>query len=176
MTIANPDSIHAEVNVDEADIAHVAVGQKARIVAIAYPDLPIDGVIDSIAVSAKVAEGAQGLSFAVKIRLQKTRGVVLRPGMSCRVEIFTEIRDGILAVPIQAIIVEEDRGENRITHHVFEYDDRTARKVAVRVGLSDDTWQALTSGMDEGDEVIVGPDSVLRNLNDGDRVVATASE
>ena len=30
--------------------------------------------------------------------------------------------------------------------------------------------------MDEGDEVIVGPDSVLRNLSDGDRVVATASE
>ena len=176
MTIANPDSIHAEVNVDEADIANIAVGQKARIVAVAYPDRPIDGVIDSIAVSAKVAEGAQGLSFAVKIRVEKTRGVVLRPGMSCRVEIFTDIRDGILAAPIQAILVEEHRRENRITHHVFEYEDGTARKVAIRVGLSDDAWQALTSGMDEGDEVIVGPDSVLRNLSDGDRVVAAASE
>ena len=71
MTIANPASIHAEVNVDEADIANVAVGQKAQIFAIAYPDRPMEGVIDSIAVSAKVAEGAQGLSFAVKIRLGK---------------------------------------------------------------------------------------------------------
>lgn len=176
MTIANPDSIHAEVNVDEADIANVAIGQKARIVAIAYPDQPIDGVIDSIAVSAKVAEGAQGLSFAVKIRLDKTRGIVLRPGMSCRVEIFTDVRDGVLAAPIQAILVEEHRGQNRITHHVFQYDDGAARKVEVRVGLSDDTWQALTNGMDEGDEVIVGPDSVLRSLEDGDRVVAAASE
>ena len=44
------------------------------------------------------------------------------------------------------------------------------------MGLSDDTWQALTGGMDEGDEVVVGPDSVLRGLEDGDRVVATAPE
>ncbi|MDE0003687.1 MAG: efflux RND transporter periplasmic adaptor subunit [Rhodospirillaceae bacterium] len=176
MTIANPASIHAEVNVDEADIANVAVGQKAQIFAIAYPDRPMEGVIDSIAVSAKVAEGAQGLSFAVKIRLEKTNRVVLRPGMSCRVEIYTDVREGILAVPIQAIIVDEIRSENRITYHVFEYEDRAARRVEVQVGLSDDTWQAVTGGLSEGDEVIVGPDRVLRSLADGDRVTAAAPE
>ena len=176
MTIANPASIHAEVNVDEADIANVAVGQKAQIFAIAYPDRPMEGVIDSIAVSAKVAEGAQGLSFAVKIRLEKTNRVVLRPGMSCRVEIYTDIREGILAVPIQAIIVDEIRSENRITYHVFEYEDRAARQVEVQVGLSDDTWQAVTGGLNEGDEVIVGPDRVLRSLADGDRVTTAAQE
>ena len=176
MTIANPASIHAEVNVDEADIANVAVGQKAQIFAIAYPDRPMEGVIDSIAVSAKVAEGAQGLSFAVKIRLDKTNRVVLRPGMSCRVEIYTDIREGMLAVPIQAILVDEIRTENRITYHVFEYEDRAARQVEVQVGLSDDTWQAVTGGLNEGDEVIVGPDRVLRSLADGDRVTAAAPE
>src|SRR5690606_9747769 len=79
MTIANPDRIHTEVNVDEADIANVEVGQKAHVYAIAYPDVPINGVIDSIAVSAKVPEGQQGLSFAVKIRLDPPEGVRLRP-------------------------------------------------------------------------------------------------
>ena len=176
MTIANPASIHAEVNVDEADIANVAVGQKAQIFAIAYPDRPMEGIIDSIAVSAKVAEGAQGLSFAVKIRLEKTNRVVLRPGMSCRVEIYTDIREGILAVPIQAILVDEIRSENRIEHHVFAYGEGTARRVEVQVGLSDDAWQAVTGGLDEGDEVIVGPDRVLRSLADGDRVTAAAPE
>ena len=82
-----------EVNVDEADIANIAIGQRTQVYAIAYPDQAIEGVIDSIAVSAKVAEGAQGLSFAVKIRLEKTADIVLRPGMSCRVEIFTEIQE-----------------------------------------------------------------------------------
>ena len=176
MTIADPDSIHAEVNVDEADIANVAVGQEAQIIAIAYPDQPIKGVIDSIALSARVAEGTQGLSFAVKIRLDKADRFALRPGMSCRVEIYTEVRDGLLAVPIQAILVDEELSENRTTYHVFEYDDGEAREVAVQVGLSDDSYQAVTGGLDEGDRIIIGPDRVLRGLDDGDNVRDADSE
>jgi HlyD family secretion protein len=108
MTIANPASIHTEVNVDEADIAGVEIGQRARVFAIAYPDQPMEGVVDSIAVSAKVAEGQQGQSFAIKIRLLDAGEITLRPGMTCRAEIFTATKTDTLATPIQAIIVEED--------------------------------------------------------------------
>ena len=174
MTIANPDSIHTEVNVDEADIANVEIGQKARVYAVAYPNQPVQGVIESIAMSAKVAEGAQGLSFEVKIRLDPNEGVRLRPGMSCRAEIFTTTRDGVLAVPIQAIQVEEDRTQDRTSYSVFVNRDGTARKVEVDVGLSDDAHQEVTSGLAEGDEVIVGPDRVLRTLGDGDSVTTAA--
>jgi HlyD family secretion protein len=175
MTIANPESIHTEVNVDEADIANVDIGQKARIYAVAYPNQPVHGVIESIAMSAKVAEGAQGLSFAVKIRLDRTDAVKLRPGMSCRAEIFTTTKEGILAVPIQAILVDEDRTRNRTSYSVFVNRGGTARKVEVAVGLSDDAYQEITSGLTEGDEVIIGPDRVLRTLSDGDSVVPSAS-
>lgn len=176
MTIANPDSIHTEVNVDEADIANISIGQRTLVYAIAYPDQPIEGVIDSIAVSAKVAEGAQGLSFAVKIRLEKTEGVVLRPGMSCRAEIFTEIVDGILAVPIQAVLVDEDRRVSQTRYHVFVHEGGVVREAKVTIGLSDDTYQEITDGLSEGDVVIIGPDRVLRDLEDGDNVTASVSE
>jgi HlyD family secretion protein len=171
MTIANPASIHTEVNVDEADIANVEIGQRARIFAIAYPNRPVEGIVDSIAVSAKVAEGAQGLSFAVKIRLLDPEKITLRPGMTCRAEIFTASRDDVLAAPIQAIIVEENLALNETTRHAFVNRNGTAVRIAVEVGLSDDTYQEVTSGLSEGDEVIIGPDRVLRALEDGDRVV-----
>jgi len=176
MTVANPDSIHTEVNVDEADIANISIGQRTLVYAIAYPDQAIEGVIDSIAVSAKVAEGAQGLSFAVKIRLEKTDGILLRPGMSCRVEIFTDIKDDVLAVPIQAIRVDEDRSVDQTLYHVFVHDDGEVRQVEVEIGLSDDTYQEVTDGLSEDDEVVVGPDRVLRNLEDGDDVAILESE
>jgi len=175
MTIANPDSIHTEVNVDEADIANIKIGQAAQIFAIAYPDQPIQGVINSIAVSAKVAEGAQGLSFAVKIGLDKTKGIILRPGMSCRAEIFTEIEEDILAVPIQAILVDEDRSVNQTLYHVFVYENEKVRRAEVRIGLSDDAYQEITDGLNEGDQIIIGPDRVLRNLEDGDNVSLSVS-
>lgn len=175
MTIANPDSIHTEVNVDEADIANVEIGQKARVYAVAYPNQPVPGVIESIAMSAKVAEGAQGLSFEVKIRLDPGGSITLRPGMSCRAEIFTTTKEGVLAVPIQAIQVDEDRTESRTEYSVFVNHGGTARKVQVDVGVSDDAYQEITSGLAEGDEIIVGPDRVLRTLGDGDAVSVEAA-
>jgi HlyD family secretion protein len=175
MTIANPDSMLAEVNVDEADIANIEPGQHARVFAIAFPDTAVEGTVASIAVSAKVAEGRQGLSFAVKIKLTETKGVNLRPGMSCRAEIYAATRDRVLATPIQAIRVEEDLTQKSTKRYIFVERAGVAKRVEVSAGLSDDMYQEITSGVNEGDSVITGPDRVLRALKDGDRVVVTGS-
>ena len=175
MTIADTSSILTEVNVDEADIASIRIGQRVEIFAIAFPDDPVEGVIESIAVSAKVAEGEQGRSFAVKIRITDTRGIELRPGMSCRAEIFTDLRDDVLAAPIQAIIIEEDLNEDETSYYAFRQDGDQVRRVDVEIGISDDTWQEITSGLVAGDNIVIGPDRALRNLEDGDRVVVEAN-
>ncbi|MDC1529634.1 efflux RND transporter periplasmic adaptor subunit, partial [Gammaproteobacteria bacterium] len=164
MTIANPDSIQTEINVDEADIANVAVGQEAEIVAIAYPDLPMKGRVESIAISAKQPSGSQSLSFEVKIIFTDTNGVVLRPGMSCRAEIFTNTNEEVLAVPIQAIQIEEDIELNETMFTVFVNDAGIARKKDVEVGISDDQYQEIISGLNAGEQVIIGPDRALRSL------------
>jgi HlyD family secretion protein len=171
MTIANPASIQTEVNVDEADIANVTIGQKARVYAIAYPDQPVEGVVDSIAVSAKVATGQQAQSFAIKIRLLDPEKITLRPGMTCRAEIFTATKADALALPIQAILIEEDLVADETRREVFVIRGERATRVAVEVGLSDDTYQEIVSGLAAGDQVVTGPDRVLRALEDGDRVV-----
>jgi HlyD family secretion protein len=170
MTIANPESIQTEINVDEADIANVVIGQEAEIVAIAYPDTPMKGVVESIAISAKQPAGSQSLSFEVKLAFTDTNGVVLRPGMSCRAEIFTNTNDEMLAVPIQAIRIEEDIELNLTTYTVFTLNNGIAREVEVEVGISDDEYQEIISGLDEGIQVIIGPDRTLRSMQDGDTV------
>jgi HlyD family secretion protein len=175
MTIANAETMLAEVNVDEADIANIEPEQRARVFAIAFPDTAVEGDVSSIAVSAKVAEGRQGLSFAVKIRLTDTKGVNLRPGMSCRAEIFAAARERALATPIQAIRVEEDLTQKVTKRYVFVVRGGVAKRVEVQAGLSDDTYQELTGGATEGDAVITGPDRVLRALKDGDRIAVSGS-
>jgi HlyD family secretion protein len=174
MTIANPASIQTEVNVDEADIANVEIGQKAQVVAIAYPDKPVDGVVESIAVSAKVATGQQGQSFAIKIRLLEPDKITLRPGMTCRAEIFTATKGGVLAAPIQAILVDENLATDAVTRDVFVNRNGRAVKTSVQVGIADDTYQEIVSGLSPGDEVVTGPDRVLRALDDGDRISVSA--
>jgi len=176
MTIANPATIQTEVNVDEADIANVEVGQKAQVVAIAYPDQPVEGVIESIAVSAKVATGQQGQSFAIKIRLLEPEKITLRPGMTCRAEIFTATKGGVLAAPIQSILVNEDLSTDAVTRDVFVNRNGRAVKVSVEVGIADDTYQEIVNGLKPGDEVVTGPDRVLRALEDGDRISPTVEK
>ena len=170
MTIANPASIYTEVLVDEADIANVEVGQRAEIVAIAYPDQPMRGVVRFIANTAKIAQGRTGLSFVVKIDITDPGEVVLRPGMSCRAEIFTRQDQSVAAVPIEAVIFEEDRAELRSEYFVFVNDDGIARKTKVDVGLSDDEYPELTSIVDNDIEIVIGPNQELRHLLDGDRL------
>jgi HlyD family secretion protein len=138
MTIANPESIYTEVLVDEADVATVEIGQRVEIVAIAYPDQPMQGVVRYIANTAKIAPGRQGLSFTVKIDITDAGDVVLRPGMSSRAEIFTRQDQEVAAVPIQAIIFEEDRAELRSEYFIFVNDGGIARKTKIEVGISDD--------------------------------------
>ena len=176
MTIANPNSIYTEVLVDEADVANIAVGQRTEIVAIAYPDQPMQGVVRYIANTAKIAQGRQGLSFTVKIDITDPGEVVLRPGMSCRAEIFTRQDQEVDAVPIEAIIFEEDRAELRSEHFVFVNDNGVARKTRVDVGLSDDEYQELLSEIEGDVEVVVGPNQELRHLLDGDRLDVTRIE
>lgn len=174
MTIANPASIHAEVNVDEADIANVDVGQDVEIVAIAYPDQPMQGKVSSIAISAKLPTGSTSLSFLVDIAFNDAGGVLPRPGMSARAEIFTSNSEPKPAVPLQAVLVEEDRSAAIKTYSVFVYDNGVARKREVEVGISDDSYQEIRQGLATGDRVITGPDRVLRNLEDGDEVQEAA--
>ncbi len=173
MTIANPESIYTEVLVDEADVATIELGQRADIVTIAYPDQPMQGVVEFIANTAKVAPGRQGLSFTVKIRITDAGEVVLRPGMSCRAEIFTRQDREVPAVPIRALIFEEDRSAQRNEYFVFVNDNGIARKTQVGVGVSDDEYQEVLSGVATGDEIIIGPDSVLRHLLDGEELDVT---
>ena len=170
MTIANPASIYTEVLVDEADIANIEIGQRAEIVAIAYPDQPMQGVVRFIANTAKIAEGRTGLSFVVKIDITNPGNVVLRPGMSCRAEIFTQQEQSVAAIPVEAIIFEEDRAELRSEYFIFVNDGGVARKTKVEVGLSDDEYQELVSSVDDDIEIVVGPNRELRNLIDGDRL------
>jgi HlyD family secretion protein len=176
MTIANPDSIYVEVLVDEADVANIAVGQRAEVVAIAYPDQPMLGTVRYIANTAKVEPGRQGLTFTVKIDITDPGDVVLRPGMSCRAEIFTRQDQEVTAVPIQAVLFEEDRSALRTEHFIFINDEGVARKTPVAIGLSDDEYQELTTEIEGDVEIVVGPSRELRHLLDGDRLDTTRIE
>jgi len=174
MVIADPSETLTEVQVDEADIAQVREGQEADIFAAAYPDTPLSGTVQSIASVARQAPGQASLSFLVKILLDEQDSTTIRPGMSVRADIYTQSSEETLAIPVQAVLYDEDTGEDdegkEEQTYVFVMQDGKAVRKDVEVGISSDSDQEITAGLEEGDIVISGPFRVLRHLNDGEEV------
>jgi HlyD family secretion protein len=177
MTIADVGSIMAEVNVDEADIARVAVGQTAKVFPAAFPDKPVVGTVESVAMAPKPAlpgAAGQGRSYVVKLHLDDAR-LALRSGMTCRVEIVVGGSVPKPAVPIQSVLSEEASGSKdhaKNVNYVFAIVDGKAKKKLVELGLSDDANQEVTKGLAVGETIAVGPARLLRELHDGDVVTA----
>lgn len=190
ITVADPSSILVEVLVDEADIANIEINQSADVFAVAYPDQALKGHVQNIATSAKRSSYRQGLSFTVKILLDTTADIDVRPGMSCRAEIFTKIKGDTIAVPIEAIVFEDGDDEssdvdteqdsdsmsvrvaNNISSasHVFLLIDGKAVKRDVELGISNDRLQEITFGLAVDETVVVGPARALSKLKEGDSV------
>ena len=176
MVIADPSETLTEVQVDEADIAQVREGQKADIFSAAYPDTPLSGTIQSIATTARQTPGQAGLSFLVKILLDEQETMTIRPGMSVRADIYTQSSEETLAVPVQAVLYDEDVDEDADDEdkaeqtYVFVMEDGKAVRKDVEIGISSDSDQEIVSGLEEGEMVISGPFRVLRNMGEGDEV------
>ena len=190
MTIANTSTMITEVNVDEGDIAKIVVGQEVEIHTAAYPDTPIMGQVLTIPLSPKQnpaqAQGGASLArnYNIKVKLSDTKNLTLRPGMTCRAEIFTSSSGKSLALPLQAVLSNNDENtelapkkngkkekiEIKTEYYVFINNAGKAEKRIVTVGVSDDSQQQILSGVKEGETVITGPYKILRYLKQGDRI------
>lgn len=197
MTIANTATMITEVNVDEADIGKVNVGQEVAIHTAAYPDVAIRGEVMTIPLSPRAnlpgqGQGAasQARNYNIKVKLADTKQLSLRPGMTCRAEIFTASSGKSLALPLQAVLSNNDENvelapkkgdkkskvEIKTENYVFLNKDGKAEKRIVTIGVSDDSQQEILTGVVAGDAVIVGPYKILRHLKQGDKVSGEAAK
>lgn len=177
--VADTTSIDAEINVDETDIARVKVGSRARVVPAAFPDKTMLGTVEKVAIAPRQQPG-QNKSYPVRIRLTQTEGVIFHPGMSCRAEVLTGSQSDakVLAVPVQAVRYEDNPDKSASAEKslasVFIYEAGRAVKRVVSTGTADDSYIAITSGLKNGEQVIVGPAKTLLFLLDGDEVGISA--
>lgn len=177
LQVADTRYLDAEINVDETDIAHIKIGAEAKVVPAAFPDQVLHGKVDEISVSPRQQLGQNNKSYPVRVRLTDT-SKTFHPGMSCRAEIMTVLdgQDKLLAVPMQAIRYEEQPdAKDKTIASVFLVENGKASKRTVSVGAADDSYIAITKGLNAGDPVIVGPAKTLLFLKPDEHVTVTAA-
>ncbi len=189
MVISDLTRMEARVDVDENDVVRVSIGDTARVEVDAYPDRIFDGVVTEIAHAARTrGMGTQDevVNFEVKIRIIEP-DVMLRPGMSMIADIETDIRNDVLAVPIQSVTVRVDDSNteetNRTTERrrgrvrdqpneiVFVVDGDKVKAVQVKRGIMGERFVEIVEGLEEGMEVVTGSfRAINRDLEDGSLV------
>jgi HlyD family secretion protein len=189
MDIADPAEVLADVQVDEADIANVKLNEDADINAVSYPNDTFHGKVQFIAASvtdnsatstSSTTAAQQGVTFEVKIGLTDQKLPRIRPGMSCRAEIYTQSTPNAIAVPLQAVLYDNNPNSKSLEPtfgaYVYILQDGKAHKVDVSTGVSSDTYQEILSGLKAGETVITGPYTVLHALSDGSKVSVLPSK
>ncbi|MCL2024813.1 MAG: HlyD family efflux transporter periplasmic adaptor subunit [Coriobacteriia bacterium] len=167
ITMGNLDEINpfgADVeftaDVDEADIAEVAVDQTAKITLNSYPDIELTGRISTIAPTATPTLTGS-IVFPVVITLDElddelTEDISLRIGMQGEVVISIGTEHDVLITEIDALFTE---GGHDYVYVVQGADGTgpfasdTLAKREVTVGRRSDTLVELIGGVTEGEEL-----------------------
>ncbi len=100
-TIADMDFVHVTANVDEVDIGRVRPGQKARIVADAYPNRSFTGEVIRVSPQGRTEQNIT--TFRVTA-LVPNEGGLLKAGMSADVELEIASKQNIVKLPNEALI------------------------------------------------------------------------
>jgi len=181
MTVADLGKMEAIVDVDENDVVLVSIGDAAKIELDAFKNKVYNGKVTQIANSAKTTgRGTQEevVNFAIKIALSEFNPQV-RPGMSCNADIEVETKDNMLAVPIQSVTARSaeeaaametpdssreliagktsKKKQSKPKEVVFVVDKGIVAMKEVTIGISDNEFIEVISGLKEGDEVVSGP-------------------
>ena len=195
LRIADLSQMEVRVDVNENDIIRIAMGDTAIIDVDAYSHMEktFTGVVTAIANSANDNVSPEAVTeFEVRIRLLNesyqdliTAGsqYPFRPGMTASVEIITNRKDNVLAVPLSSVTTRQvttdttttasTLKDDNLAEVVFTFNAGIANRKEVKTGISDFDFIEILEGISSGEEIISGPFlSVSKELEDGSKVKA----
>ncbi len=191
MVVSDLSVMESLIEVDENEVVNIQIGDSADVELDAFPDTLFRGYVTEIANSA-ITKGLgtqeEITNFEVTVTIDNA-AARFRPGMSTTVDVYTQRVDDVVRVPIQAVTVreagrlkkketvedrpsrKEKKDKDKMVEVVFVEEEGLARAKPVKLGISDDDYYQVISGLNEGERVITGPFKILSKLlKDGDRV------
>ena len=152
----------ASVSLNEIDASKIKLGQKVTATFDAIDGLTLTGVVNSIDTIGTVSQGVVSYSVQIIFDTQDSR---VKPGMSVSVNIIAETKQNVLTVQNSAV---KSKGANYYVLVLNQKQDLTSSTASqgfvsaiaptqktVQIGVADDTNTEITSGLAEGDQVVV---------------------
>ncbi len=147
-TFADLNSLQVRADVDEIDVANVAVGQLVQFTLDAFPGKSFEGRVASIAPNATQRQGSTVYSSVISFT--RPANVPIRPGMAANLTIVSQTKTNILIIPNRAL---ETIGARKYVNRVV--DENRTEKIPVEVGLTSGDQTEIISGLSENDRISI---------------------
>jgi RND family efflux transporter MFP subunit len=151
-TITDPNSLDFKMEVDEADIGQVKLGQNTNVSLDAFPNDNLKLTIDNIDFVSHLTTSG-GNAFYVKANLPQNSNY--RVGMNGNADIISDAKYNALSIQSTDIF------DN---NYVYVKIPNGFTKRKLELGLQNDTQAQVLSGLSKGDTVAIDPTSVPQNL------------
>ncbi len=159
--LADTEDMRAEVDINEAEIAKVAMGSPATVVPDAYPDRRFNASLVKIYPAADRQKG----TVKIEVQIDKPDLQVTKPEMSVKVSFLdgqpAAGNEPLLIIPKDT--VRADGGET----YVWAVRGGLARRVPIVRGRDVESGVEVKQGLKDGDILVLAPPA---NLSDGLRV------
>jgi len=138
--------LQVEVDIYEEDIVEVKEGNPVNIILPAFPDNELKGKVVSIDPAEKLIGGV--VYYEVNIIFEEELEGI-KPGMTADIAIEVEMKEGVIAVPKEAL---KRKGGDKIVRILNR--SKIEERV-VQVGIEGDDSVEILSGLEEGEEIII---------------------
>lgn len=148
-------NMQIEVNVSEADIGKVKVGQEVTYTLDGYPDTDFTGKVTQVRISPTTVSNVVTYVVIVDVHNEDLK---LIPGMTANVSIITDKREDVLCVPNVALkFTPETSGQKYKNQGIWILQKNKPVRIDIEQGASDDTrFEVISDKIKEGDLVLTG--------------------
>lgn len=150
LILAVQGPVQLSVRVDEKNMSLLHVNQQAQASADAYPSRKFGATITSIAPLVEASTG----TVEAKLSVVNPPSYLL-PDMSVSVNLDASARPDVLLVPNRAV-----RSDTSEDPYVFIVAEGKLERRAVTLGIVDGEQREIVSGIESGDQVVVGGDAL----------------
>lgn len=150
LTIADLSEMVVNAHINQADVTRLRVGQDVLVSVEAVPGLVVTGKVERVAPQVTIKNNIKG--FAARILL-KDVDQRIRPGMTAAVQIPVAAAENVVAVPLAAVFTELNPDTQQGERFVFVVKNGESERRPVRIGVSDNFYAEVLSGLSAGEVV-----------------------
>ena len=142
--IINNETLFIEVNIEEADINKIEVGQKAYVTFDSLDELELEGEISFISLTSSTNNNGI-VTYLVRVLITNKGENNIREGMTAFVDFVTAEAVDVLVIPVSAVSNVEDKPSVLNT---------TGTWIPVTTGFTDGKYVEVISGLSAGDKIV----------------------